>query len=102
MPILLLVANRCPDREADRISGSVEVKNYTKLRYQGKSMGLSTPLGLSPLVLAGVGTEGAEKFLGIWGRFSLIFFIKSMNLTLNPQKISRLRRAFPETSIFEL
>ena len=70
---------------------------------QGKSIGLSpTPGFILPLVLAGVGAEGAEKILRIWGCFSLIFFIKSMNLRLNPQKNSRLGRAFPETSIFEL
>ena len=44
------------------------------------------PLGLSPLVLAGVGAEGAEKILGYWGWISSIFFIKCTILKLKCQK----------------
>ena len=61
------------------------------------------PVGLlPPLVLAGSGAEGSEKILGIWDGFSLIFLVKSMILRLKPQKNSRLRRALPGSSIFEV
>ena len=52
--------------------------------------------------MAGVGAEGADKFLGFGSRFSSIFLIKSYILRLKSQKNSRLRRAFTETFIFEL
>ena len=42
---------------------------------------LPTWVGLfPPPCYGGVGAEGAEKFLGIWGPFSLIFLVKSVIL----------------------
>ena len=55
-----------------------------------------------PHCFVGVGAEGAKKILGFWGLIWTISLVKSTILKCKSWNFSRLRRAFPETSISDV